>query len=654
MRLLAACAAAALLLAPSHADAWYFPEHVAVAKDALVELPREMRGVLEDAIARARAEHLPICARADVGLEDAPRTKRVKTRLLRAEKGVDCIPYGALAALAGDHSSSTEELRRVVAEGKGIEVTTAAAYEWHRFLRAAEQLPNTPMERMSFVHELDVDFYFIDPGYEIRAGLTRSHFVDAGHSLDEVVREAGLAGAVDNAVGQFLAHHVRALQLAARGHPADALLEHGLSLHFLEDAFAAGHLVMNEQLWRRGNSFARHRHDYFDARGLRVRRAMSAEPCLALEQTFEVDGGLPPCWTTTGDGHLGLSPDASDRAHLARAIKKAELALVMAFDPAHVLRYAEALPERDRIAFGQLFDPTPWWTLAKSARRTTPLTGADALQFVRSAAAAVEKLREGSVVPAVVVGRRSDGALFDEGLIADAVYAHAAFGSVGGSLVRPVLVELPAAEEADVSKLQGQALTDHGMAYQLLASVGAGMLLPTRSPIDFFAPAVGGSAGISYRFGTYLPGRQMRSVLELNFGMSLAVHVDANGRAGGNPTITMLDQELRWPILWELLTSYLSPFDLRASQSAGNFILLGGARTRQVLTDPLIKFWGVDIEAAALELWRGSGSYPLYGGSVEARLYLGVADPSIAQPSAPTPWAPTVGLMLASGYSTFF
>src|SRR4029079_17789238 len=106
-------------------------------------------------------------------------------------------------------------LRRVVSMGKGREITTAAAYQWDRFVEAVDRLPNTPLERMAFVHALDVDFYYIDPGYEVRASASRAHFVDGGRSIAEVVERAGRAGAVDNAVGQFLAHHLRSLQLAS-------------------------------------------------------------------------------------------------------------------------------------------------------------------------------------------------------------------------------------------------------------------------------------------------------------------------------------------------------------------------------------------------------------------------------------------------------
>lgn len=678
---MAASVVIASMFCASTAHAWYFPEHVVISKDALRELPPEIRSVLGAAIARARGDGLPLCERADVGLEDVARTKPLTTHMLLAERGVDCIPYAALPALGGDHSDGADELRRVLTTQKGREITTAAAYQWERFARASEALPNTPLERMSFVHELDVDFYYIDPGYEVRASSSRSHFVDAGRSIGEVARNAARAGAVDNAFGQFLTHHLRSLQLAARGgtgspFASEALIEHGLALHFLQDAFSAGHLVMNDYYWARGNTHARHRHDFFDAKGLSVRRALGAEPCTWLGQSVESNGGLSPCWTTTGDGYLGLTADGADRRHAARAVKKTEIALAMAFDPSNVVHFVESLGEREQVAIGDLLDPMPWWTLPASARRRRATTSRHALALVRGAAAAVEKLRAAPLMHGVIVGEPSRGALFDEQWVADAIAPCSqvetgidrdadgdesdgcaadrslALGAVGVSFVRPMIVELPAAED-DISKVEGQAMTDHGMAFQISVAAAAGALFPPRSPVDFFAPSMGASAGFSYRFGTYLPGRQNRSVVELNLGLVTALHASTRGRAGGNPTVTMLEQELRWPILWELLTSYVRPFDLRASRSAGSLILLGGIRVREMLTGPSPRLWGIELEALSIELSRGIGAYPLYGGSIDARFYVGLANPSIAQPGFESSWAPTVSLAVTSGYSTF-
>jgi hypothetical protein len=676
---LAACLVLAASIASRPAKAWYFPEHVVIARDAVRELPFEIRRILQTSVDDARARGLSLCPALDVGLEDLPRTRPLRTRMLRTTAGVDCVPFAVLPALAADHADHTTELRRVLSTPKGVEITTAAADEWRRFNAAVARLPNTQLERMTFVHELDVAFYFIDPGYELRAQASRAHFVDAGRSLETVVRNAASAGAIDNAVGQLLAHHLRSLELASRKRPTEALLEHAFAVHFLQDAFSAGHLVMNDEAWLSGVTRVRRRHDFFDAKGLRVRRATSAEPCNALSQSFEV--GLPPCWVTSGDGHLGFSADSSDRVQVVRAVKKMQLELALALDSPRVVAFFERLGEREQVAVGHLFDPVPWWTLRRGERRKRPGNAAHARALVRGAARASARLREGPLTPAVAVGARAPAPLFSADIVADALDPCRArepapasadddsddeddpdgecgigralsLGTIGASLLRPLLVELPA-PEADVSTLEGEAATDHGLAFQLFASASAGALIPGGAPADFFAPALGVSMGLAYRLGTYLPGRRNRAAFEVNLGVMTSLHYDTRGRAGGRPQVTMLEQELRWPILWEALTSYGLPLNLQKSHESGAVIVLGGARVREILTGPTPRLWGVELEAVAFALSRGHGAYPLYAVSPEVRFYFGLADPSAARPTFPSTWGPSIGVTFTGGYATF-
>lgn len=679
-RLLAASlAAAAALTASSVAHAWYFPEHVIIAHDGMMELPPELRDVLKDAVARARGEGLQLCPRVDVPLEEIAQKRPLETRMIHSEIDAGCVPYSALAALAGDHASSTRELRTVLSTAKGIEITSAVAYEWSRFQAALARLPNSSLERMSFVHSLDVAFYFIDPGYELRAQATQAHFSDAGRRLDEVVRNAAATGNTATALGEFLAHHLRSLQLAAAGNVTEALLEHAFAMHFLQDSFAAGHLVMTEQTWTSGNPSARRRHDFFNAKGLAVGRAMGVEPCPILGAgTLELSG-LTPCWVTSGDGYLGTSSDASDRLHAARAATEAELELVIALDPRRAVAAIEALGEREQLALGQLVDPMPWWTVKASERHALLASASRSLRLVRAMAAAAERLKASAPIAAIEVSATPHPGLFDPVVIADALApckprdqldatfaADAdvapcgassglglALGTVGVSLLRPMLAVWPESQ-IEASKLQGVSKEDLGWAAQLLASANAAVLFPPHASVDFFAPSIGVSAGISYRWGTYLPGRLNRPLFELNAGISESLHVDSHGNTGISPHVTMFDEELRWPILWELLTSYNLPLDLEKGHTAGRLLFLNGVRVHELVGDPAPVFWGLELEAAALALSRGSGSYPLYTASPELRLYVGAANPNAAQPSYPSTWGPTVGLELTGGYATFF
>ncbi len=665
---------AVALFSARDARGWYFPEHVVIAHDGLMELPGAIQDVLGDAVSRARSDGLRLCARVEVALEDIAQDKPLVTRMVRSEVRVDCVPYAALPALAGDHASGPAELRRVLTTPKGIEITSAVAYEWRRFNEALDRLPAPSLERMSFVHDLDVAFYFIDPGYDVRAQATRAHFVDAGRSLDEAMRSAA-NGDVGNALAQFVVHHLRSLDLASRGEVTEAILEHAFALHFLQDAFAAGHLVMTAATWARGNAHVRQRHDFYNARGLSVGRALSATSCAELGGSVLELAGLPPCWTTTGDGFLGLSADASDRLHAARAVAKAELEFALAIDPGRVVGAVGALGEREQVAIGQLVDPAPWWTVRASARRDLREDPSRAMRLLRAAASALGKLRTVQTIPPIQVGAsarafdaevfagavdpcrpklESDPAFADDGDSAVCGKGGAlALGLVGTSLLRPLLVDWPASQ-IDPDTLQGESNRDLGWAAQLLAAGDADVLIPPRAPVEFFAPGISVSAGLSYRWGTYLPGRVDRSIAELNVGISEALQFDSEGRTGGNPHVTFLDQELRWPIAWELLTSYVLPLDLRRGHEAGGVLLFNGVRVHELITNPTPVLWGIDIEALAIALSRGRGAYPLYAASPELRLHVGLANPQAVQPSFRPEWGPTIGIEFTGGYATFF
>jgi hypothetical protein len=406
-----AVAGAGVLASTGNAQAWYFPEHVIIANDGIAQLPTELRDILRNAVARSRDEGLTLCASVDVPLAKIAQPRAVDTRMVHSRIGVECVPYSVLPALAGDHSNSSAELKTVLTTKKGIEITSAVAYEWSRFEQALDRLPNSPLERMSFVHALDVDFYFIDPGYELRAQATHAHFVDGGRPINQVAR-AAVAGSMDNALAQFLAHHMRSLQLAVRGSVADAILEHAFAMHFLEDSFAAGHLVMSDETWKNGNAHARRRHDFFDAKGLAVGRAVSAEPCGTLGAGSLELSGLTPCWVTTGDGYLGTSPDASDRAHVARAVTQAELVFAIALDAPRAVAAVEGLGEREQLALGQLIEPVPWWTVSAPDRRALRSSAARTRRLVRAAAHALESLRSHDPMPAIDVGTALRPGLF--------------------------------------------------------------------------------------------------------------------------------------------------------------------------------------------------------------------------------------------------
>jgi hypothetical protein len=230
---------------------------------------------------------------------------------------------------------------------------------------------------------------------------------------------------------------------------------------------------------------------------------------------------------------------------------------------------------------------------------------------------------------------------------------HALGYAVGVSLVRPTLAQLPVAQ-SDTRKMHPEGHLDHGWAIQLFAATGATVLVPSSaSPVDFFGPGVSVSAGFSYRWGSLLPGRRARSIAEINLGVSQMLHVDSHGHSGGSTNVTLLDQELRWPVVWEALTTYNKPLDLDAMHRAGRVLFFNGVRAHELVRGGSVSFLGMELEAIGIALSDGRGLHPLYFVSPELRFYAGLANPSAAQPSFPATLGPTFGITLTGGYTTF-
>jgi len=88
------------------ARAWWFPEHDVLTRDGIALLPPEIRDVLRDAVGKARRDGLELCSSVEVRLSDLAQRRLLRTRMLRSELSVDCVPYSSLAAFGGDHASS--------------------------------------------------------------------------------------------------------------------------------------------------------------------------------------------------------------------------------------------------------------------------------------------------------------------------------------------------------------------------------------------------------------------------------------------------------------------------------------------------------------------------------------------------------------------
>ncbi|XXY45728.1 hypothetical protein WME91_37580 [Sorangium sp. So ce269] len=286
----------------------------------------------------------------------------------------------------------------------GQRLQFGARTQWRDFLGKLreEDAAAGLSDRTDLVRDLDIYLLGVDGDYVDRAKQNVTHFQAAGEPLTRVAADLARRGRVDNALASSSATTcARCSSRRTRGRGPreslrrDALLEHAYALHFLQDAFAAGHAVITAKP-RRDPEERIGTHDHFNRIGVSVTRALNAVPCPLLRAGVNDARapGLSPCWETTGDGFLGVRPASQDRLHAAEATARAQLQLAMALDP----RWVEPLLEpaacsqpapapsrgarpRDVDLTMTLLDPTPAWSLGP-AQRSVPRARDGRLQAV--------------------------------------------------------------------------------------------------------------------------------------------------------------------------------------------------------------------------------------------------------------------------------
>jgi hypothetical protein len=272
------------------ARAWVYPEHRDIAILAVETLDPERRAQFDDLWGAARG------------------TNGERLCQLGAERsqGVapSCLDWAALAAIAGDHSCSAEEMTATVLESEWIlRVADIAAHlkvdlASIAILPRPEQLPDTQgavadirrrvesasarAARKNALRTADNRIQRADPKYAKRAYSSNAHFLLARPGTNTSAEQYALLtlkiGSRINALGVYAWYHLSALQDATRlAHeqlPADQrqalaramLFDEAFALHFLEDAFAAGHVAgtWGDASQRQGT------HDYYNEAGLEV------------------------------------------------------------------------------------------------------------------------------------------------------------------------------------------------------------------------------------------------------------------------------------------------------------------------------------------------------------------------------------------------
>ena len=256
-----AVVAIAVALLPATGRAWIYPEHRDIAIAAIAKLSPADRAVLDRLWVSARAA-IPgrLCESLDAG-DQGSRP--------------GCIDFAAWPALSGDHSCSPLHLTRDVLPSDWVLRVAEVAAETKADLQKADGRVAT----LNAVATSNLALQRADAEYATRAGANNAHFllprVEGGGA--EYVRASIGAGAPLNAIGLYVQYHLAALAAAAAlasdppadesaraAQSLDVLALEAYALHWLEDAFSAGHVVgtWGNVAWRKGT------HDYYSEFGL--------------------------------------------------------------------------------------------------------------------------------------------------------------------------------------------------------------------------------------------------------------------------------------------------------------------------------------------------------------------------------------------------
>jgi hypothetical protein len=303
------------LLCSAGARAWTYSEHRAITARGIGTLDPQRRAALDGLWADAREGYTArLCASPDAGDQAGNPT---------------CIDLAAWPSVNGDHSCSPADMLRVILDSDWIlRVARIADRTGASIGRARNE-----SERRNAQMAGDLGLERADPGYSSRAGANDAHHVLARTGNDWNVYAADVlrAGVEPNVVGLYLLFHAAALRAAARfpdgaGFPTERaararliLALESFALHFLEDAYAAGHFAGTggPTAVRKGT------HDYYNESGIDT-DTWENEPV-----TVFGDGHMrPPDLERSGDavrtslGQLldALNPDFRIRCEAAEVI----------------------------------------------------------------------------------------------------------------------------------------------------------------------------------------------------------------------------------------------------------------------------------------------------------------------------------------------
>ena len=319
--------------------AWLLPEHTRIGRRAFEQMGAKGQ---TDSVKSAHAA-LEQAWKEVVGKPN-PQSKTLSARLCKdfarpsasrlVQPTEECVDFPMLPALAADFACSPGELRetltswddwiqKIIAGGHGTEQALARA--------------DNAVQRLDAWHADHVHNFANDPKYLERASGNDSHFVMLRRTseLAEYLQESFKAGQTPNAFAFYALYHVSALRLALQAGEArdgakddakkkeearhiltESLFAEAFALHFLEDAFSAGHAVGSTG----GKRERAGTHDHYCEHGFEAHPwpEQGNESIASLQKSFYL-----------AHGDAFMEEDDVDRAALAVAVSLAHLGEVI-------------------------------------------------------------------------------------------------------------------------------------------------------------------------------------------------------------------------------------------------------------------------------------------------------------------------------------
>ncbi|RLA65299.1 MAG: hypothetical protein DRQ88_09495 [Epsilonproteobacteria bacterium] len=539
---------------------WYYPEHAIIADKALKFLPPQVEKVLNKkykSFARYNQKKgFQLCDDLNSPFYDDTKEKQAK-----------CVPYSSLAAMASDHSTDITELKSFLKQSNSsdsiaLQLVRGSQDHWQFVLgRMAQEMENDKIisdgERRNLLRRLDIFLTLTDPGYLTRAKGGVTHFSPGDDDIRKVLNELVTVGRSDNALNQFIIHHLRSLQHAALARKSKdkrdeylwiAFLEHAFAMHFFQDAFASGHIIMFDPYLTAESSYSRlMRHDYFNRNGISVTRMLTPISCSfsrMMKNAQYIPNFSDICWTTYGDAFLGKG-DGMDLQKAAEGNAMVQAQFAMALSPQSFKKYGDIeYCRKNKKATSDILDQVnafPYWITPVEAKGNRRWTCRERTLVINGVLTAINNLTKIKKITAInsnsndpnpkIVDKETLGNPIDKCVATDqwkidkkvirktsrycpsgkAIY----LGNPGTSLIRPFLASWPISQ-SDKTGFFGKDPFETGFSWQL------GLTTPYIYRFgDFNKSQLGANfqGGVSYRLQHVLASDPNFGVAELWAGL---------------------------------------------------------------------------------------------------------------------------------------